>query len=68
MLMGLNLLLWGMLSDIDLFVRIQLHGVSSAFLLLAGFFGYQFRLLRIKNEVLPIVEELIRVKENLSKD
>lgn len=68
MLIGLNLVLWGMISDIDLLIRIQLHGVSSAFLMLAGFFGYQFRLLRIKNEVLPIVEELMRVKENLSKD
>jgi len=67
MLIGLNLLLWGMIGDIDMVERIQIHGVSSAFLLLAGFLGHQFRLLRIKNEVLPIVEELVRVKKNLSK-
>ncbi len=67
MLMGLNIMLLGMIDDADAYLRIQIHGLMSIFLLSAAFMGYRIRHYRTRQEVMPIIKALKEAKENLSK-
>ncbi|MDX9848239.1 MAG: hypothetical protein RBT74_14750 [Tenuifilaceae bacterium] len=68
MLTGLNFLMLGMTSNADMALRIQIHGLSSLFLLIAAFMGYRVRHYRTRQEVLPIIKELMEAKEKLGKE
>lgn len=68
MLLGLNIMLLGMIDETEVYLRIQIHGSMSLFLLIAAFMGFRVRHYRTRQEVLPIIKELKEAKEKLGKE
>lgn len=62
---GANLLVWAMLENEVILERIQIHLFVSGMIAASTTIGYLIRLWRIRNEVYPIMDELVKIKESL---
>jgi len=65
LVLGLNLMLWGLTENHSLDEKINLYILDNVIMIISYFSGYRVRMWRTKREVVPVIDELLKMKNNL---
>jgi len=66
--LGLNLMLWGLSENHSMDEKVNLYILDNVIVIVSYFIGYRVRKWRTKREVLPVMDELSKVKDHLTSE